>query len=1017
MRNFSPNSTMIPVTPSSTHEEPAQGLGKPRADRMRIVNRLSRRVTGFWSTDPDPILMVAVILIALTVYVATAAPTVTSEDSGELIAAAYCFGVPHPPGYPLWTLLCGIFLRIFPAGSVGWRANVFSGICAALAAGILFRSIRLVSIGRSTAAGAALTMAFGAVLWSQSVIAEVYTLHALLVTLLVWCVLKWRQTNRTGFLAAAAGVTGLGLSNHHLMAFTSLGVAAWILLIRPQLLLDWRTALRSTLLFMAGLLPYAYLPLRASADPPVNWGEPKSWQALADHVSRRQYRARPDADHPTPSKSLGEYRRELQVIGAYVLRELTPWALPVVLVGAGVLMVRNRSVALLWAVLTLSHVLLFLRLHGIGPDRAGIWSSKVFFVQQYIVMGLPLGAGLDALVRTTAGWFTEASPGSRRWWTSRFVRLLPGCFCLFPLVSFWKENNFRNYWYAGDHARNLLASALPNALIFPSGDHNTFPMIYLTAVEGVRTDVTIADKYGYIDPALYRDMPGFEGRKPRCLQEREQIEEWIVRHARRPVYYTVKKDSPVTNARLHPVGLLYHLLPEGKPFDPDSAWDHIHYRNLDLGGGAPRDFGADNILADHEFFRGLNALRLGRSEDARSAFARCVDYGWGVKEIANNVGSALAEAGQVSEAVSYFKIASTIDPEYTTAWWNLARIQKALGDYPGAREAFVRLAELTPADFRVHGELGFLTLLTGGDRRIARGCFEASLRLHPDQPQILKALDNSSADDSPASPEHSARGHKPPPYADCGPSPKGAPPIENGIFDQTLGFTEHRWDFGEVEPGQWCIHHFAFRRDAREPLAIADVQPSCTCLSASVVSACDTCGTGGCIQASLSVPFRPGRRLEQSLLVKTECPVQSLIRLDLTATIREEFVLQPSSVPLDGPRPVKPVHASVTIRRMHGDPFRILEVSSGCAGLSVESSPLEASGHVVDLILDPDAFPDTFHESVRIHTSVAWAEPVVIGIEGRWNPQGDAPRALTNDNRSGQPDRSQAVEIRSGITP
>ena len=44
----------------------------------------------------------------------------TGEDSGELIAAAYLTGVPHPPGYPLWCLLVKPFFLI-PYGDLAWR--------------------------------------------------------------------------------------------------------------------------------------------------------------------------------------------------------------------------------------------------------------------------------------------------------------------------------------------------------------------------------------------------------------------------------------------------------------------------------------------------------------------------------------------------------------------------------------------------------------------------------------------------------------------------------------------------------------------------------------------------------------------------------------------------------------------------------------------------------------------------------------------------------------------------------
>lgn len=728
---------MIPVTPSSTHEEPAQGLGKPRADRMRIVNRLSRRVTGFWSTDPDPILMVAVILIALTVYVATAAPTVTSEDSGELIAAAYCFGVPHPPGYPLWTILAGISLRALPLGTVAWRVNVFSGFCSALAVGLLAVTLRELGLRWWSSLAASLAVAFGAVLWSQSVIAEVYALHALCFAAALWTVVRWERTRRSSYLVVASAVIGLGMCNHHLMAFSAIGLAGWVLCRWPRVLLRPLVISACVGAFAVALTPYGYLYVRAQADPVLNWGEPKTAPALIDHVARRQYRST-DPSKAVPPKSLSNYTGELSTIGLYVLREPTPYLALFALPGIVWMLRRHRKLALLWGWLTVAHVGLYLAFVGVGTDRGSLWCCKVFFIAQYLTMALPTAFGIESVANWIGDGLRTAAP------TKRVLPLCPAIaaplLVLLPLSRHWPENNYRNYWYAEDHARNMLACMLPRGIIFPTGDHNTFPLIYMTQVEKLRPDITIADKYGYIDLALYADMPDLGGRRPRTPEERDVIEEWIIRHARRPVYYTVRKESLVDNAHAVPVGVLYHLLPETKGLDRDTPWSHIHYRNLDETCVAPRDYGADNILADFEFFRALRELEHGNPSAGLERFAQSSTYGWGIKEVQNNIGSALAENGLADEAVAYFRHASQLDPKYTTSRWNAARVLKALQRWEEAESAFEELTRITPADFRVFGEFGFLGLKRGRPAEEVRSRFERSLSLNPHQPQILEVL-------------------------------------------------------------------------------------------------------------------------------------------------------------------------------------------------------------------------------------------------------------------------------------
>ncbi len=58
--------------------------------------------TAFWGATA----------IAFLVYFFTLGPSVGLEDSGELATAGDHLGVPHPPGYPFWTLCSWIFCRL-----------------------------------------------------------------------------------------------------------------------------------------------------------------------------------------------------------------------------------------------------------------------------------------------------------------------------------------------------------------------------------------------------------------------------------------------------------------------------------------------------------------------------------------------------------------------------------------------------------------------------------------------------------------------------------------------------------------------------------------------------------------------------------------------------------------------------------------------------------------------------------------------------------------------------------------
>jgi phage shock protein PspC (stress-responsive transcriptional regulator) len=134
-------------------------------------------------------------LVMFVAYFLTLAPDVTLEDAGELAVASDYAGVPHPPGYPVWTLYTWVFTWLFPFSNIAWRVGLSSAVAAAAASGLLGLIVSrgssmiiegigdLKSIERRwenrlcfvSGFVAALLLGFNGFMWSQTVIVEVYT--------------------------------------------------------------------------------------------------------------------------------------------------------------------------------------------------------------------------------------------------------------------------------------------------------------------------------------------------------------------------------------------------------------------------------------------------------------------------------------------------------------------------------------------------------------------------------------------------------------------------------------------------------------------------------------------------------------------------------------------------------------------------------------------------------------------------------------------------------------------------
>jgi MFS family permease len=235
---------------------------------------------------------------AFVCYLATLAPGLTwvnnGADGGDLIAAAATLGVAHPSGYPTYLLLARLFQAI-PLGPLALRTNLLSAMCAAFAAGLVSAIVSRAHSGPSRfglAGGLVAGVAFGLspLLWSQAIITEVHALHALFIAAILFTLplgdtASWRSRDHV----LAGALVGLALGNH---LTTALILPPWLFLsawdkgkFQPTRL-AWRLTGMA-----AGLLIYAYIPLRAAAHPPINWGNASTPDGVWWVVSGGPYRS------------------------------------------------------------------------------------------------------------------------------------------------------------------------------------------------------------------------------------------------------------------------------------------------------------------------------------------------------------------------------------------------------------------------------------------------------------------------------------------------------------------------------------------------------------------------------------------------------------------------------------------------------------------------------------------------------------------------------------------------------
>ena len=362
---------------------------------------------------PPPWLVPGVVGIAFAAYFSSLRTGIGFGDSGELVAAAIELGVPHPPGYPVWTLFAHL-CTLLPGDDPAWKVACGSAVCMALAAGgiawLLWRAMTLdaarePTLARSAlAAGGALLFAFSHEAWGAAIATEVYALHILLAVAVWVGLFNWGRGFLPRLMVSAAGFAlGLGLANHQTLLLAVPGYVAFVVL------WDWRYALRlrNVAVFVApvllGLAAYGLLPFWSARDPVVDWSNTETWRGFWAHLSRQQYRqlglARSD---------FGTVADQLRFFGGWLLREY----LGVVLVGALAVLATWRRDTRAGRAWVWGHLIAFA---GSGLLFSYIANTELDNSNRAVLSVYFMLPGLSAILVgiSAIGWWLETGPDGR----------------------------------------------------------------------------------------------------------------------------------------------------------------------------------------------------------------------------------------------------------------------------------------------------------------------------------------------------------------------------------------------------------------------------------------------------------------------------------------------------------------------------------------------------------------------------------------------------------------------------
>lgn len=666
-------------------------------------------------------------ILIFGVYLSTLSPVVYLGDSGEFTTAAFSFGIPHSSGYPLYSIIGKLFCMI-PLGNIGFRMNLMSSFFAAFTVSIVYLLILKITFSCIAGFFGALILAFLPLFWSQTVAAEVYTLHAFFVVLLIYLLWKWDETRDFTYLLTAAFLAGISFCNHLQTLMLAPAVLFIIYSTEKKVFLKGKNFLILSLFFILGLSLYIYLPIRSGTGVTLQWGDVSNLEGFLSHVTGKGHRGFYVFTQNFPAYVL-RCKEVLYLIwkqfGLILLLSLWGWLkLP---------SVRWKIFVILLILFDLFYTL-FLNIISL--------EISPFELPTCVILSILSGIGLSEALRIIF----------KKPFISRQTRVAIATICcliplLFAFFNYKQCDQSKNYT-AYDNAVNILRTPESGSTIIMDGDNIIFPVTYGRMVERMREDITLYDRHN-----LFFKMPYLGNSKDPYIYYgkwedlRGMLEKKIIeKKVDMGVFFAVLDPNEISvtvQNKIIPFGILRQIIHKEGKIKPEMLINIWKYYSDDcFYEDFQRDYMTREVTSFYYFAKGEHYLIKGENAVGLGYMRVASDIGYNDNNIHSNIAIALINNGFFKEAKIELEKAFSYNSNSDSVYNNWGYFYYKTGDVEKAIEAFKRAIELNPEAYQYYNNLAFLYIEIG-EKNEAREMFEKSIEINHEQKEIKKQLEKS----------------------------------------------------------------------------------------------------------------------------------------------------------------------------------------------------------------------------------------------------------------------------------
>ncbi len=327
--------------------------------------------------------------------------------------------------------------------------------------------------------------------------------------------------------------------------------------------------------FLLGALVYMYMPIRARAMPPLNWGqlnEPSGWENLSyffNMLHRKQYG---NAGADVAPEFLLHFEQVVALFRIY-RTQFTLVALLLLIPGLIQIFRKNKPIATFSIICFFMYTVpLTIYVNPPANDRS-MAIFDVFFLPGTLYYAIVLLFGVQFYIEYVNKNFKNFMPNRNfdcpnedKWYkriaTSQYVSIaLVLAIMMVTFTTNFRRNNESNNWSNHDYSYNMMNTLPPNAILATEGgDNQVFGLAYYTMVERMRPDIKVYDQKGNVFERIYGNLMKVNYTWIDDISD--EVDKTFIESGR-PYYTTWKRDrlGKIGDYYFKKYGLLYRVQP------------------------------------------------------------------------------------------------------------------------------------------------------------------------------------------------------------------------------------------------------------------------------------------------------------------------------------------------------------------------------------------------------------------------------------------------------------------------